>query len=372
MKINPEDKEQLKKWLIMKSKMYSEADSEVLADYIIALLDIDSTPEQHLSHLKEQLADFTEQASLFSEEIVKSVQDRSYIPPGPTNEQRNQEIAFKQKILQKMQEKKLTKQREEQAKEQMEKDRLAAEKQRQLEQQQRLQEERDRLEKEQEERQRQFEMKQQKKNEMIEGLQKMIDLKEKMLEKYDSQLAELQQALLTNPGDLELVEEAKLKFSLIRDEMITNHVTPEEISNDRAKLEQATKSTSMLSTRGMRGTKRGSSRAPGILRGGINKPGYSSFRNPNASYNKKLDLRTRTLTIGKISQGEFHKILPQLDVDQIECTKNDEDSGFNVTFKDRFYAEQVIKRGLRIDGAPLCLKWNELIRPGLGSLQQSN
>ncbi|KAH3673760.1 hypothetical protein WICPIJ_009671 [Wickerhamomyces pijperi] len=375
VKADPNDTTQFKSWLFNKCKIYSEADSDMLSDYIIALLELDSTPDEHIANLKEQLSEFTDNANAFSNEIVSCLVDKSYVAnPGPSDEQRQNELAAKQRILQKIQERKLAKQREEEMKIKLEEEvrakieheKLVAQEQRKLAEQQRLEEEHIRLQKEQEERQKQFEIKQQKKTEMIQSLEKMIELKEKMLDEYDSKLFYLQQRLLANPEDLAFQEEAKLAFTLLRDEMITNHVTPEDITQDKFKLEKTTNSTSMLSTRGLSIS---ATRPRGVSRGGIHKQPFT--RNPNTSYNKKLDLRTRTICMDKLDQGKIHKILEQLDMDKIECTKNDADSGFNVTFKDRFHAEQAIKNGIHLNGSPLVLRWNELIRPGLGSLNQS-
>ncbi|KAL1900351.1 hypothetical protein Cpir12675_001035 [Ceratocystis pirilliformis] len=81
---NEADSPRLKEWIVQRLGDTSDADSDILADYILALLrhegDLASTRELCESELKDFFQDGTDQASNFVDELFRVLDYKSYLP----------------------------------------------------------------------------------------------------------------------------------------------------------------------------------------------------------------------------------------------------------------------------------------------------
>ncbi|KAI9798496.1 MAG: hypothetical protein M1833_004763 [Piccolia ochrophora] len=79
--LNTEDEAPLKKWIVKRLEDISDADSDVLADYVLALLRHES-PESEVRALSiEQLEDFLkDNTAKFVDDIFRAIKTKSYLP----------------------------------------------------------------------------------------------------------------------------------------------------------------------------------------------------------------------------------------------------------------------------------------------------
>ncbi|KAF2456240.1 hypothetical protein BDY21DRAFT_348342 [Lineolata rhizophorae] len=80
--ISGEDEPALKKWVISRLEDISDADSDVLADYVLALVvDTNGTDEANKQSAKENLVDFLhDQTSSFVDDVFGVIQTKAYLP----------------------------------------------------------------------------------------------------------------------------------------------------------------------------------------------------------------------------------------------------------------------------------------------------
>jgi hypothetical protein len=201
------------------------------------------------------------------------------------------------------------------------------------------------------EKQRQFEEKRVKKKALDEKLKQLIDLKEKMLANFETQLKSLEEQLIANP---ECEADIRTRVDQIQNQMFTERITPQDIAEDKSKLE----GKSLYALRGRGGALRARGRG-----------GFSPYQRPTSgTYNRKLDLRTRTITIKNLDDPEnesFKRALGIFGVEHVlEVAKRD--FGVNVTFTDRFYAEKFFHEKIELENMPpLDKEWDESVRSQL-------
>ncbi|KAI0431040.1 hypothetical protein F5Y09DRAFT_208968 [Xylaria sp. FL1042] len=79
-----EDAELIKAWIVKRLENNSDADAEVLADYVLALLRHDGDVETIRKLFKEEIPDFLrEDAAAFTDDVLQAVKYRSYVPGAP-------------------------------------------------------------------------------------------------------------------------------------------------------------------------------------------------------------------------------------------------------------------------------------------------
>lgn len=200
----------------------------------------------------------------------------------------------------------------------------------------------------QEGKQRQFEEKQAKKKAHDEKLRQLIGLKESLLADFEKQLQQLEQELITYP---EREADIRTKVENIQGRMLSEQITPDAISEDKAKLE----GRPLYSLRGRgRGALRG--------RGGS----FSPYQRPQNAYNRNLDLRTRTVTLKNLDDPEnesFQRAIGVFGKEHIlEVSKKDK--GVNVTFTNRYIAERFYNETIELKNLPpLEKQWDDSMRP---------
>ncbi|OAL47644.1 hypothetical protein IQ07DRAFT_544651 [Pyrenochaeta sp. DS3sAY3a] len=89
MLLQQADQAALKRWLLPKVVTISDADSEVLIDYIVALVSADGSEEYIKHHCVESLSDFLHaDTERFVDELVQVLKDKSFaLAPAPTQSQ---------------------------------------------------------------------------------------------------------------------------------------------------------------------------------------------------------------------------------------------------------------------------------------------
>lgn len=208
--------------------------------------------------------------------------------------------------------------------------------------------------------QREFEEKQIKLKAHNEKLQQLIDLKQKMLDSFVTELETLENELRSNP---EREDEIRSRVEQIKTRMTDENITPESIAQDRMKLSRGPQQAARArGGGGFRG--RGSIRGAGRGRGG--RGGFTPYQRPQGPYNRKLDLRTRTLTILNLSDPNNESLQRALGVIGSEyvseVSKKGED-GVNVTFTDRYYADKFLNDKVELENMPpLQMQWDESVR----------
>lgn len=217
----------------------------------------------------------------------------------------------------------------------------------------------DEFKKKQLEKQKEFEERLAKKKAQDAKLKEMIALKEKMLANFEKELLKLEEEFKSNPENEASI---KAKLDSIQSEMQQLGITPDAIAADKARLDGI---IPMVPKRG-RGAPRGrGASARGGTRGG--RGGFTPYARPNASYNRKLDLRTRTVTIKNLPSAnneEFSRHLRTFGEENVANITNKSPSSINVTFNDRFHAERFFKEDVSIEGiGSLEKEWDESIRP---------
>ncbi|KAM3516309.1 hypothetical protein MY11210_000068 [Beauveria gryllotalpidicola] len=76
-----EDAPQLKTWIVKRIENTSDADSDVLADYVIALLKHDGDQAAIRKLCEEEIPDFlTEDSKAFVDDVFRAIADKSYMP----------------------------------------------------------------------------------------------------------------------------------------------------------------------------------------------------------------------------------------------------------------------------------------------------
>ncbi|GJN67072.1 hypothetical protein PLIIFM63780_004544 [Purpureocillium lilacinum] len=88
-----EDASLLKAWIVKRIENTSDADSDVLAEYVIALLKHDGSPEDVRKLCEQEIPDFlTEDSKAFLDDVFEALKYRSYLPgaaqppkPAPTS-----------------------------------------------------------------------------------------------------------------------------------------------------------------------------------------------------------------------------------------------------------------------------------------------
>ncbi|KAI0815890.1 hypothetical protein GGR55DRAFT_630723 [Xylaria sp. FL0064] len=76
-----EDADLIKAWIVKRLENNSDADAEVLADYVLALLRHDGDVETIRQLFKEEIPDFLrEDAAAFTDDVLQAVKYRSYVP----------------------------------------------------------------------------------------------------------------------------------------------------------------------------------------------------------------------------------------------------------------------------------------------------
>ncbi|CAM9015343.1 unnamed protein product [Wickerhamomyces anomalus] len=209
------------------------------------------------------------------------------------------------------------------------------------------------------EKQKEFEERLAKKKIQDAKLKEFIALKEKMLSNYEKELGSLEAQFKAEP---EKEAQIKARVDAIQIAMQKDGVTPEAIAADKAKLNGT---IPFVPTRGRgRGSARG--RGAGAARG---RGGFNPYQRPtNASYNRKLDLRTRTVTVKNLSDPkneEFTKVLESFG-DNVSKVANKSPSSVNVTFNDRFHAERFLGEETKLDSVGALEKeWDESVRPSV-------
>ncbi|KAI0542940.1 hypothetical protein GGR58DRAFT_450104 [Xylaria digitata] len=79
-----EDAPLIKAWIVRRLENNSDADAEVLADYVLALLRHDGDVETIRKLFEEEIPDFLrEDAATFTDDVLQAVKYRSYIPGAP-------------------------------------------------------------------------------------------------------------------------------------------------------------------------------------------------------------------------------------------------------------------------------------------------
>ncbi|KAI1276179.1 hypothetical protein F5Y07DRAFT_367426 [Xylaria sp. FL0933] len=79
-----EDADLIKAWIVKRLENNSDADAEVLADYVLALLRHDGDVETIRKLFKEEIPDFLrEDAAAFTDDVLQAVKYRSYVPGAP-------------------------------------------------------------------------------------------------------------------------------------------------------------------------------------------------------------------------------------------------------------------------------------------------
>ncbi|KAH7385216.1 hypothetical protein DE146DRAFT_194267 [Phaeosphaeria sp. MPI-PUGE-AT-0046c] len=82
MMLREEDSGAFKQWLLPKLETISDADAEVLADYVIALVTANESKEGLRRICLDALADFLQDnTASFVDDVVKALHARSYVPP---------------------------------------------------------------------------------------------------------------------------------------------------------------------------------------------------------------------------------------------------------------------------------------------------
>ncbi|CDR41204.1 CYFA0S06e03862g1_1 [Cyberlindnera fabianii] len=216
--------------------------------------------------------------------------------------------------------------------------------------------------KQQAEKQKEFEEKQAKKKARDEQLQKMIELKEKMLTSYLAELSKLEQQLMDDPD-----QEASIRTQVekIQSDMEANGVTPEAITQDKAKLE----GKSMAFTSRGRYPSRGRGSLRGRGRGG--RGGYAPYtKRAFAPSSRSLDLRTKTITVNlpDPNNESFQRALGVFGNDAVAGVSQKDDGHVNITFKERYQAEKFFREKIELEGLPPLEKtWDESARPSTSS-----
>ncbi|PHH90533.1 hypothetical protein CDD83_3375 [Cordyceps sp. RAO-2017] len=79
-----EDGPLLKAWIVKRIENTSDADSDVLAEYVIALLKHDGTQDSIRKLCEQEIPDFlTEEPKAFLDDVFRAIQHRSYVPGAP-------------------------------------------------------------------------------------------------------------------------------------------------------------------------------------------------------------------------------------------------------------------------------------------------
>lgn len=213
----------------------------------------------------------------------------------------------------------------------------------------------DEFKKKQIERQKEFEERLAKKKIQDAKLKEMIALKEKMLSNFEQELAKLEAEFKANPQDEQSI---KAKVDDIQAEMTKLGVTPDSIAADKAKLNGTIPIVPQRGRGAIRARGRGSGRGRG---------GFTPYQRPvGASYNRKLDLRTRTVTVKNLANPKDEELTKVLESfgDNVINTTNKTSSSVNITFSERFHAERFFKDEIKLGSAGLLEKeWDETVRP---------
>ncbi|CCH42663.1 putative RNA-binding protein [Wickerhamomyces ciferrii] len=207
------------------------------------------------------------------------------------------------------------------------------------------------------ERQKQFEERLAKKKEHDAKIKELIAIKERMLGKYEQELKELELELQASP---EKEESIRSKVEEIQTNIVKFDVSAEGIALLKNKLNGIIPPVSTRA-RGSRG--RGAAR--GGIRGG--RGGFNPYQRPrDSTYNRKLDFRTRTVTIKNISDPKNEALNKYLKTFGEENVSNisTKDSGLNITFNDRFHAERFLSDNFDVENiGKLEKEWDESVRP---------
>ncbi|KAK5628424.1 hypothetical protein RRF57_004139 [Xylaria bambusicola] len=84
MLFDEEDADLIKAWIVKRLENNSDADADVLADYVLALLRHDGDVETIRKLFEEEIPDFLrEDAAAFTDDVLQAVRYRSYIPGAP-------------------------------------------------------------------------------------------------------------------------------------------------------------------------------------------------------------------------------------------------------------------------------------------------
>ncbi|KAI1170652.1 hypothetical protein F4777DRAFT_104563 [Nemania sp. FL0916] len=79
-----EDAPRVKAWIVKRLENNSDADADVLADYVLALLRHDGDVEAIRKLFEEEIPDFLrEDAAAFTDDVLRAVEYRSYLPGAP-------------------------------------------------------------------------------------------------------------------------------------------------------------------------------------------------------------------------------------------------------------------------------------------------
>ncbi|KAI1430271.1 hypothetical protein F5Y12DRAFT_722935 [Xylaria sp. FL1777] len=79
-----EDADMIKAWIVKRLENNSDADADVLADYVLALLRHDGDVETIRKLFEEEIPDFLrEDAAAFTDDVLQAVKYRSYVPGAP-------------------------------------------------------------------------------------------------------------------------------------------------------------------------------------------------------------------------------------------------------------------------------------------------
>lgn len=205
------------------------------------------------------------------------------------------------------------------------------------------------------ERQREFEERLAKKKIQDAKLKEMIALKEKMLNNFEQELSKLEAEFKANPQDEQAI---KAKVDSIQAEMSKLGVTPDSIAADKAKLNGTIPVVPQRGRGALRARGRGSARGRG---------GFTPYQRPvGASYNRKLDLRTRTVTVKNLANPKdegLAKVLESFGNNVADVT-NKSASSINITFSGRFHAERFFNDEIKLDNIGVLEKdWDESVRP---------
>ncbi|KAH3670847.1 hypothetical protein WICMUC_004816 [Wickerhamomyces mucosus] len=297
--LSTEELSLFKQWLNSKSKELSDADPDALADYIIALLNnFDLGKEEEITFLDEQLKDFTDSSKQFAESIWRALETKSFLGSSNTKVEKQfiGDVTLRANVSS------------------------------------------------------------QKRQEQHLKLQQIIELKEKMLAGYELRLTYIEKQLLDYPDDPKIQERMSQEYMNIKDEIAKNKVTPQDISGDKIRLKEDFKMSTMRNPGGVFRNRGGSYRGRGgdtRGRGGYARGRFQPYIRPtNATYNRKLDLRSKTINIIDDDAEKVEKALNEVRDGNIELLSRE--NGLSVTFKDRFFGEKFIR-----DNKDLNIIWCE-------------